>query len=78
MTPVKLKGAEIEVLDPILLGNCASAGFQVLAAVLKQLLQCSPPIWQQEQGYIGETFRHLASTAFGNVLIMHFFAATTQ
>lgn len=66
------------MLDPVLLGNCASAGFRVLAAVLKQLLQCSPPIWQQELGYIGETLWHLASIAFGNVLIMCFFAATAQ
>lgn len=66
------------VLDPILLGNCASAGFQVLTAVLKQLLQCSSPIWQQELAYMGETLWHLASTAFGNVLITHSFAATAQ
>lgn len=66
------------MLDPILLGNSASAGFQVLAAVLKQLLQRSPPIWQQELGYIGETPWHLAGKAFGNVLKTNFFAATAQ
>lgn len=66
------------MLDPVLLGNCASAGFQVLAAVLKQLLQCSPPIWQQELGYIGKTLWHLAGKTFGNVLKTKFFAATAQ
>lgn len=60
------------MLDPSLLGNCASVGFQALAVMLKQLLQYSPPIWQQEVGYIRETSWHLASTAFRNVLIACF------